>query len=140
MAKDQSLESPEFSGIGSFEPATSAQNRADVSPGFLHKHINNATNGQWRVGFLKLKCGCHSGVTNRCVLRYHPAMINIKLNGEERSIMANWSITELLDDLKINNRYCAVEQNQQLIPREQHANCKLQAGDRIEIVTLVGGG
>ena len=28
----------------------------------------------------------------------------------------------------------------ELVPREQHSECKLQPGDRIEIVTLVGGG
>lgn len=67
-------------------------------------------------------------------------MITIKLNGEDRSIDQQWTIAELLQDLDINNRYCAVERNLELIPREQHAACQLQDGDRIEIVTLVGGG
>ncbi len=67
-------------------------------------------------------------------------MTTIKLNGEERTIAAEWSIAELLNDLQINNRYCAVERNQQLVPREKHADCKLQDGDHIEVVTLVGGG
>jgi thiamine biosynthesis protein ThiS len=33
-----------------------------------------------------------------------------------------------------------VERNLILIPREEHANCRLEEGDRLEIVTLVGGG
>lgn len=67
-------------------------------------------------------------------------MITIKLNGADRTVDPQWSIADLLLDLDINNRYCAVEQNLELIPREQHSDCRLQNGDRIEIVTLVGGG
>ena len=68
------------------------------------------------------------------------AMITITLNGENRSIDADSSIAELLENLKINNRYCAVERNQQLVPREQHEACRLEDGDQVEVVTLVGGG
>ena len=67
-------------------------------------------------------------------------MITIKLNGEPRPADPDWTIGDLLVDLDINNRYCAVERNQELIPREQHMECQLQDGDQIEIVTLVGGG
>jgi thiamine biosynthesis protein ThiS len=67
-------------------------------------------------------------------------MILIRLNGEERSVPEQWTIEQLLKDLQINNRYCAVERNQSLIPREEHAQCVLNNGDQIEIVTLVGGG
>ena len=67
-------------------------------------------------------------------------MITITLNGEEKSIDAAWSIGDLLLELDINNRYCAVERNLELVPREEHMNCRLKDGDRIEIVTLVGGG
>ena len=67
-------------------------------------------------------------------------MITITLNGEQRTVHSDWSIGDLLLELDINNRYCAVERNMQLIPREQHADCRLQDGDQIEIVTLVGGG
>jgi len=67
-------------------------------------------------------------------------MITIKLNGEDRRVSSGWCISDLLLDLEINNRYCAVERNLELIPREQHQACQLVDGDRIEIVTLVGGG
>jgi sulfur carrier protein len=67
-------------------------------------------------------------------------MITIKLNGEDRPVDQHWTISDLLLDLKINNRYCAVERNMELIPREQHLDCRLQDGDQIEVVTLVGGG
>lgn len=67
-------------------------------------------------------------------------MATIKLNGESRDIPDASTLADLLKDLKINNRYCAVERNKQLVPREQHVECGLVAGDDIEIVTLVGGG
>ncbi|MEO2013233.1 MAG: sulfur carrier protein ThiS [Fuerstiella sp.] len=67
-------------------------------------------------------------------------MIDIILNGDARTVSADWTIADLLFDLDINNRYCAVERNQKLIPREEHADCKLTDGDCVEIVTLVGGG
>ena len=66
--------------------------------------------------------------------------MRIQLNGEPREIPESWSIADLLTDLKIENRYCAVERNRSVVPREQHAACSLQDGDQIEVVTLVGGG
>lgn len=73
-------------------------------------------------------------------VRYNFGMVSIKLNGESREISAHWTLADLLEDLQINNRYCAVERNKQLVPREQHSECVLQADDEIEVVTLVGGG
>ncbi len=67
-------------------------------------------------------------------------MITIQLNGEEKQIKPDTSVADLLEHLEINNRYCAVEKNLELIPRELHSECNLVDGDRIEIVTLVGGG
>lgn len=66
--------------------------------------------------------------------------MEIHLNGEARTIPDTWTIAQLLIDLKIENRYCAVERNRDVVPREQHAACILQPGDKIEVVTLVGGG
>ena len=67
-------------------------------------------------------------------------MITIHVNGEEQKVNPDWTVGDLLMQLGINNRYCAVERNMELVPRETHMNCTLQDGDRIEIVTLVGGG
>ena len=66
--------------------------------------------------------------------------ISITVNGELLSAKAAWTVADLLLELDVNNRYCAVERNRELIPREEHHLCRLQAGDQIEIVTLVGGG
>ncbi len=66
--------------------------------------------------------------------------MEIQLNGESRTIGESWTVADLLLDLKIESRYCAVERNLELVPREQHSSCLLQDGDCIEVVTLVGGG
>lgn len=66
--------------------------------------------------------------------------MEIQLNGDLRTIQESWTMADLLAHLKIENRYCAVERNCEVVPREQHAACRLQQGDRIEVVTLVGGG
>jgi len=50
------------------------------------------------------------------------------------------TVAELLEQLGLAGKLVAVEVNLQVVPREQHAACKLAPGDRLEIVTLVGGG
>lgn len=68
------------------------------------------------------------------------SQIQIQLNGVEHLVTSGSTIAVLLRELKIENRYCAVERNSNVVPREQHAVCVLQSGDQIEVVTLVGGG
>ena len=67
-------------------------------------------------------------------------MINVSVNGESRRVSEDSTMSDLLNELKMNNRYCAVERNLNVVPREQHTSTLLADGDTIEIVTLVGGG
>ena len=64
----------------------------------------------------------------------------IRVNGEPREIASGTTIAHLLEELKMQPRYLAVERNFELVPRMQHAGCVLGEGDSLEIVTLVGGG
>lgn len=66
--------------------------------------------------------------------------MEISVNGELRQIESGCTVAALLEELKLQPRYLAVERNQELVPRATHAACVLQPGDCIEIVTLVGGG
>ncbi|MDB4637514.1 MAG: sulfur carrier protein ThiS [Planctomycetaceae bacterium] len=66
--------------------------------------------------------------------------IEIQVNGEERQCPASSTIADLLNSLEMKPKFVAVEQNEQLVPRAKHAESPLNTGDRIEIVTLVGGG
>ena len=49
-------------------------------------------------------------------------MIRVSVNGESHTVPEKTTMSELLDVLRINNRYCAVEQNQEVVPQEgEHA-------------------
>ena len=67
-------------------------------------------------------------------------MVQIQVNGETQEVPDEFTVAELLVQLGLQPKYLAVERNLILIPREEHASCTLQEGDRLEIVTLVGGG
>ena len=66
--------------------------------------------------------------------------MEIRVNGEARSVSAGMTVAGLLQQLGMQPRYVAVERNYELVPRARHAECVLQAGDSVEVVTLVGGG
>ena len=66
--------------------------------------------------------------------------MELQVNGESRTAIADISIAELLAKLGVTARHVAVEVNQQLVPRAEHHSYKLAEGDQLEIVTLVGGG
>lgn len=66
--------------------------------------------------------------------------IEITVNGEVQRVPAGITVAQLLEHLGKQPRYLAVERNQSLVPRTQHAECVIFAEDQIEIVTLVGGG
>ena len=61
-------------------------------------------------------------------------------NGECYEIPAGSTIADLLQQLELEPRYVAVEVNFELVPRGEHLHHRLRDGDRLEIVTLVGGG
>ena len=66
--------------------------------------------------------------------------MRIFFNGEPRDVAEGTTVAELLQQLDMQPRYVAVEINLQLIPRQLHAQHVLNAEDRLEVVTLVGGG
>ena len=68
------------------------------------------------------------------------SMIEIEVNGQPQQVAAGQSVAQLIQDLKLQPNVVAVELNLNLIPREQHGSRILAAGDRLEIVSLVGGG
>lgn len=66
--------------------------------------------------------------------------MNIIVNGQPREVDAGTTVARLIAALETQPRYLAVERNFELVPRQRHADCVLQEGDALEIVTLVGGG
>ena len=66
--------------------------------------------------------------------------IRIEVNGAERSVPAGTTVAGLLALLEIDPRRSAVELNRSIVRKSEHATTVLSAGDRVEVVTLVGGG
>jgi len=72
------------------------------------------------------------GSTAQCVA--------ILLNGQPRELAAGTSVAALLAELGLAAGHVAVEVNLELVPRARHGEHELAEGDRVEVVTLVGGG
>jgi thiamine biosynthesis protein ThiS len=66
--------------------------------------------------------------------------VTITVNGEPRDVPDGTTIDALLASLGIDRRRIAVERNREIVPRAEHAATPLAPGDRVEIVTMVGGG
>lgn len=66
-------------------------------------------------------------------------MIEVTVNGETRRTSAT-TVRELIEELGFADQPVAVERNREVVPRKRHAEAALEAGDVLELVTLVGGG
>lgn len=66
--------------------------------------------------------------------------ITIWVNDERRRVPAGTSVEELLRLLDVDLRQVAVERNRTVVRREALGATILEEGDRLEIVTFVGGG
>lgn len=64
----------------------------------------------------------------------------ITVNGESLPIAAGTTALAVVEALGLAGRPIAVEVNEVVVPRTRLADCMLKTGDRLEIVTLVGGG
>ncbi|MFO0014917.1 MAG: sulfur carrier protein ThiS [Planctomycetota bacterium] len=68
------------------------------------------------------------------------SMVTIEFNGNEEEVDESTTILDLLERSGVEPRYCAVEVNMEIVPRSHYASHHVKQGDRIEVVTLVGGG
>jgi len=69
-----------------------------------------------------------------------PEKIEIILNGEGTEIPMEWTVTDLVEDLKLVGKQVAVELNGQIVSRDRWQEETLVSGDRVEVVHFVGGG
>jgi sulfur carrier protein len=66
--------------------------------------------------------------------------MQLTINGQSHQVQQGATIAQLLHDLRLEGKPVAVEVNLELVPKQRHAEHRLADGDRLEIVTLVGGG
>jgi len=66
--------------------------------------------------------------------------IAITVNGKTRTLEAELSLQDLLQDLGMAKGQIAVELNGNIVPRSQFSSQRISNLDSIEIVLAIGGG
>jgi thiamine biosynthesis protein ThiS len=66
--------------------------------------------------------------------------MNILLNNKPVILFEGSTIKKLLEKNNIKNKYYAVEVNRTIIPKSDHETYIIKDGDKIEIITAIGGG
>ena len=68
------------------------------------------------------------------------SQITLQVNGECCTCPPHTLLPTLLEQLGLNIRMVAVEYNGEILHRQFWSQTLVQEGDRLEIVTIVGGG
>jgi sulfur carrier protein len=66
--------------------------------------------------------------------------VEVFVNGERKTCAPETPLPNLLTQLGIEPRLVAVEYNGEILHRQYWLDTQIQTGDRLEIVTIVGGG
>jgi sulfur carrier protein len=67
--------------------------------------------------------------------------VELRINGQMVTVPDTIStIADLIHYFKLENRVIIVEQNQNILKRDEHEKAELNKGDTIELVQFVGGG
>ena len=66
--------------------------------------------------------------------------MQITVNGQAQDVPDQLTAAALIEQLGLGGKRLAVEVNQEIVPRSQHAEHRLQPDDRVEIVHAIGGG
>ena len=68
------------------------------------------------------------------------ATLSLQVNGEPRACPAGLMLDQALEALGYRPQLVVVEFNGTIVPRRQWPQQPVQAGDVLEVVTIVGGG
>ena len=63
----------------------------------------------------------------------------VKVNGEEKEI-AGRTVADFLKETTYDLKFIAVEINETIVPKAEYDSKVIEDGDKIEIVSFVGGG
>jgi sulfur carrier protein len=66
--------------------------------------------------------------------------IQIQVNGDQRACRAGATVGDLLRELAIKTERVAVELNLEILDRKDFDRRSLKPGDRVEILSFIGGG
>jgi thiamine biosynthesis protein ThiS len=66
--------------------------------------------------------------------------LTLTINGEDRTFAGLTHVAGLVAALGLDARKVAVERNLEIVPRSAYGRTPIADGDRIEIVSFIGGG
>ncbi len=66
--------------------------------------------------------------------------MRIHLNGQDHDLPGPMTLAGLVERLGLDARKIAIERNLEIVPRSTYAATILDEGDRLEVVSFVGGG
>ena len=64
----------------------------------------------------------------------------ITVNGKQIQLASEMSVADYLEQNNYQINRIAVEMNEEILPKYSYSETMLKDGDRLEIVTFVGGG
>lgn len=64
----------------------------------------------------------------------------ITVNGKQIQLISEMSVADYLEENNYQINRIAVEMNEEILPKYSYSETMLKDGDRLEIVTFVGGG
>ena len=64
----------------------------------------------------------------------------ITVNGKQIQLTAEMSVADYLEQNNYQINRIAVEMNEEILPKYSYSDTMLKDGDRLEVVTFVGGG
>ncbi len=67
-------------------------------------------------------------------------MIEVCINGEKKRVGEGMTVGQLLDELKVREQVLLVDQNRELLKKDQFNDAAIEDGDVLELVRLTGGG
>jgi len=66
--------------------------------------------------------------------------MQIFVNGKAKEISEGIIVKTFIDTLRLNSKAIAVELNLKVVPKKEYDTKRLKEGDKIEIISFVGGG
>ena len=66
--------------------------------------------------------------------------MKIVVNGEQREAVEPLTVAQLLETLHLRSEQVAVEINLKILDRGDFSNWNLHDGDKVEILSFIGGG
>ena len=67
-------------------------------------------------------------------------MLSVQVNGEDKTLAQPMTLQEFLETHNLLLPFMAVARNGEVLHRSEYPQVRLEDGDRLEIVRMVGGG